>query len=190
MVDVDSVRRRWDRRAAHYDNAWQFLERLAVGDSRVWVCRRATGRTLEVAVGTGRNLPFYPAEVSLVGLDLSAGMLAVARRRAADLGRPVTLCHGDAARLPFRDDSFDTVVCTLSICAVPDREGAIAEMDRVVRPGGQVLLLDHLERRWRRGRPADLAVRRGLRPRGRDRLRFGLIERLAATKPAPPGDAG
>ena len=190
MGNTDAIRSRWDRRAVHYDAAGRLLERLLIGDSRAWIGRQATGRTLEVAVGTGRNLPHYPAGLDLTGLDLSPEMLARARRRAAELGRRVDLREGDAERLPFPDGSFDTVVCTLALCAVPDREAAIAEIDRVLRPGGRLLLLDHVERRWRRGRPADLAADRGFRPDRRDRLRLGVIDRLAARKPASPAGDG
>lgn len=183
MVKRDSAREAWNRRAASYDSRGDRAERLAIGDSREWICGRARGRTLEVAIGTGRNLARYDDTVELVGVDLSPGMLAVARRRATDLGRPVELREAEAERLPFPDVSFDTVVCTMAVCAVADRAAAIAEMYRVLRPGGTLLLVDHAERRWFRGRPADLAVRQGFVPQTRERLRLGLIERLAARRP-------
>lgn len=93
----------------------------------------------------GRNIPWYDESVDLVGIDLSPRMLGVARRRADGLGHPVELREGAAEELPFPDASFDTVVCTLAVCAVSDRAAAIAEMHRVLRPGGLLLLLDHLE---------------------------------------------
>ncbi|GAA3761247.1 class I SAM-dependent methyltransferase [Plantactinospora mayteni] len=184
MVKRESARQAWDRRAAGYDRAGDRMERLTIGDSRDWVCVRARGRTLEVGVGTGRNLSRYDEDVELVGIDLSPNMLAAARHQAEVLGRPVELRVGEAERLPFPDASFDTVVCTLAVCAVADRDATLAEMRRVLRPGGRLLLLDHAERRWLRGRPADLALRLGFVAEARDRLRLGLIERLAARKPA------
>jgi SAM-dependent methyltransferase len=183
MVKPDIERGRWDQRAATYDATPARVERWAIGDSREWICRQARGRTLEVAVGTGRNLALYGDDVDLIGIDFSPGMLAVARRRADELGRTAQLREADAAHLPFPDASFDTVVCTLAVCAVPDRNAAIAEMHRVLRPDGRLLLLDHVERRWLRGRPAELAIRQGFVPEGRERLRLGLIERLSARKP-------
>jgi ubiquinone/menaquinone biosynthesis C-methylase UbiE len=185
-TDTDIVRRRWDRRARRYDLAGARFERLAIGDSRQWTCARAGGDTLEVAVGTGRNLALYGSDVRLTGIDLSPGMLAKARRRVAGPGRAVDLREGDAERLPYADATFDTVVCTLALCAIPDRAAAIAEMHRVLRPGGRLLLVDHAEPRWRWGRPADLALRQGFIAQERQRLRLGLIERLAARKPPVP----
>ncbi|WP_326550837.1 class I SAM-dependent methyltransferase [Micromonospora sp. NBC_01813] len=183
MTDQPTASGPWDRRAARYDTFGLRAERLIVGDSRAWLCEQATGRTLEVAAGTGRNFSFYPPEVTLVAIDASTGMLDVARDRAAALGRDIEIRQADATALPYADASFDAVVCTLALCSVADREGALAEMHRVLRPGGRLLLLDHYERRWRQTRPADLALRQGFVAERRRRLRLGLIERLAARRP-------
>lgn len=204
---TERTRQYWDEHAATYERAGRF-ERLAIGDSRAWVCEQATGDTLEVAVGTGRNLPLYGDDVRLTAIDLSPGMLAVARDRAAALGRRVDLREADAQQLPFADTSFDTVVCTLSLCAVPDLHTTVAELHRVLRPGGRLLLLDHVrptfppllwvlravQRRVDRSgegngeqflrRPLDNVVAQGFELTRQERLRGGLIERLAARKPA------
>jgi ubiquinone/menaquinone biosynthesis C-methylase UbiE len=97
-----------------------------------------------VAVGTGRNLAIYPADVRLTGIDLSPRMLDRARDRAAALGRDVELRVADAQDLPFADEVFDTVVCTLGLCSIPDERAAVREMHRVLRPGGRLLLLEHV----------------------------------------------
>jgi ubiquinone/menaquinone biosynthesis C-methylase UbiE len=187
MVDEDDVRarvrRRWDSRSRGYDRAWDWCERLVVGDSRARLVAGVTGDALEVGVGTGRNLRHYGGAVRLVAVDLSPGMLGQARATAGRVGRDVTLVEADAARLPFGDAAFDTVVCTLAVCAVPDREAALGEMVRVLRPGGVLRLLDHVEPRWRAGRPATLAGRLGLVPVERRRLRAGAIELFTARKP-------
>ena len=104
--------------------------------SRRWVCERAVGEVLEVAVGSGLNLPHYPPEVKLIGVDLSEGMLQLARRRAATARCEAELLRADGARLPFGDESFDAVVCTFSLCGFPDPRAGVAEMVRVLRPGG------------------------------------------------------
>ncbi|MFA5708022.1 MAG: class I SAM-dependent methyltransferase [Mycolicibacterium sp.] len=97
-----------------------------------------------MAVGTGLNLPFYPDSVALTGIDWSEQMLDLARGRAAELGHPATLQQADAHHLPFDDASFDTVVCTFGLCAIPDHTQALNEMARVLRPGGKLILVDHI----------------------------------------------
>ncbi|MDP9365501.1 MAG: methyltransferase domain-containing protein, partial [Chloroflexota bacterium] len=87
---------------------------------------------------------YAPAVTRAVGVDLSAGMLAEARRRAAELGRPVALVQADAEVLPFVDASFDTVAVSLALCTVPRPEVALREMARVCRPAGRVVLLEHV----------------------------------------------
>src|SRR6266568_542693 len=140
----DRWRRYWDRHSASYDKQMRFFDRVLFGDSRPWVCSQAIGDTLEVAVGTGLNLPLYPPGIRLTGIDLSPEMLAIAKQRAHELGRDVDLREADAHALPFPDASFDTVVCTFSLCAIPDEHRAIKEMNRLLRPGGLLLLADHI----------------------------------------------
>jgi ubiquinone/menaquinone biosynthesis C-methylase UbiE len=180
------------------------LERL-FPTSRDWVCGRADGSTLEVGIGTGLNLSHYPEGLELVGLDPDLTMLVGARRRAAELGHPATLIEGDAMKLPFPDGSFDTVVATFVLCGVPDERAAVAEMSRVLKPGGRLLLADHVVAtaaplRWgqrlleavtvRNGeyftrRPIDHVGGLGLDVVESERLGFGIIEHVHATKSAP-----
>ncbi|MDQ3303055.1 MAG: class I SAM-dependent methyltransferase [Actinomycetota bacterium] len=120
------------------------FERIFFGEGREWVCSRARGKVLEMAVGTGRNLPFYPREVHLTGIELSPKMLAIAHRRASEIGIEADLREGDAQDMPFPDASFDTVVATLALCTIPDDRRAVAEAARVLRPGGRLLLLEHV----------------------------------------------
>lgn len=134
-AETERVRRIQDRGAAHYDRQISVFERVLFGDGRRWVCEQARGRVLELAVGTARNLPYYPADAALTGIELSPEMLAIGRRRAERLGRRVDLRLGDAQVLEFADESFDTVVCTLGLCTIPDPR-AVAEARRVCgRPG-------------------------------------------------------
>ena len=141
---TERVRRYWDRTAARYDERVARVEERYLVPNRRWVCERAVGEVLEVAVGSGLNLPHYPSEVKLVGVDLSEGMLQLARRRAATARCEVELLRADGARLPFGDESFDAVVCTFSLCGFPDPRAGVAEMVRVLRPGGSLLLADHV----------------------------------------------
>jgi ubiquinone/menaquinone biosynthesis C-methylase UbiE len=201
----ERLRSYWDKHARSYDKQMAFWERRLFGDGRAWVCAQATGEVLEVAIGTGRNLPLYPQGIRLTGIDFSPQMLQLARRKAEELGRPVDLRLGDAQGLDLPDASFDTVVCTLSLCAIPDQRRAIAEMKRVLRPGGR--LLDHVAAAPRLGRAIQWLLERVTIPLGgehlrrrplqqvraagfqieqRERSKLGIVERLAARKPRDP----
>jgi ubiquinone/menaquinone biosynthesis C-methylase UbiE len=136
-------------------------------------------------------------------MDLSPDMLGLAVRRGKELGRRIAMTEGDAEHLPFSDRSFDTVVCTYALCSVGDDARAISEMHRVLRPGGRLILLDHIRSsvppifwlqwvyefipRRTKGeystrRPSVHIVAGDFRMEARDRLRAGIIERLVAVK--------
>lgn len=143
------ARARYDRIAPLYD----FLEILAERRYSPWrqafweEVRRhlpAGGRLLEVGVGTGKNMPYWPREAGLTAVDLSPRMLERARRKAARLGLRADLRLGDAQALPFPDDAFDAAVATFVFCSVPDPVQGLRELRRVVRPGGFVLLMEHV----------------------------------------------
>jgi len=107
----------------------------------------ARGRVLEIGGGTGFNLPHYPSTIEeLVVTEPVPGMLERARRRAAASALPVTVLAAKAEALPFDDASFDTVVSTLVLCSVDDVDRALAEIHRVLRPGGQLIFVEHV--RW------------------------------------------
>lgn len=144
-MERERVRAIYDRRAATYDRSVGLAERIALGDLRRAFGAALAGETLEVAVGSGLNLPWYGPDVSrAVGLDLSRAMLARAAARARQLGRPIALVQGDAQALPFADAAFDTVAVSLALCTVPDPAAALRELARVCRPGGRVVLLEHV----------------------------------------------
>ncbi|ONI84890.1 SAM-dependent methyltransferase [Saccharothrix sp. ALI-22-I] len=200
----EHLRAKWDKYASRYDRDVGVFERVQFGGGRQWVCSQAGGDVLEVAIGTGLNLPHYPPDVRLTGLDFSPAMLDRARARAAELGLAVTLREGDAQALPFADASFDTVVCTLGLCGFPDDRASIAEMHRVLRPGGKLLLLDHVGSHHKpinlvqrllgkitvrmigdhqTRRPLPLVREAGFTVWRSERLKLGTVERLAAVKP-------
>jgi ubiquinone/menaquinone biosynthesis C-methylase UbiE len=203
---TDKVRRSWAKQAARYDRQIGFFERRVFGEShRPWACSRASGDVLEVAIGTGLNLLHYPEGARVTGLDLSPEMLEIARKRAADIGREIELKEGDAHQLPFADSSFDAVVCTYSLCNIPDPARAVSEMKRVLRPSGRLILADHirsavrpvfwfqkvieffsmrLEGEHMTRRPLEDVVASGFEIMERERLGpAGIIERLVAAKP-------
>lgn len=141
-IETRSVRRYYDESADRYDGWLRSFDRVMLGDRRRTLCGRARGRTLEVAVGTGANLVHYPPGVELTGVDLSAGMLALARRRAEHLHIEADFEVGDVEHLAIPDASYETVVATLLLSTVPHPRRAVAEMSRVIKPGGTLLLLD------------------------------------------------
>ena len=157
---TERVRKLYDESASRYDRKIRVPERLLFGSGRQWAAAQAVGRTLEVAAGTGRNLPYYDDAVSLTAVDLSAGMLDLARQRADQLGRDVEFSVADAQALPFETERFDTVVATLALCSIPDDRAGVAEMVRVLKPGGRLVLLDHV----RSPLPPVRAVQRAVEP--------------------------
>jgi ubiquinone/menaquinone biosynthesis C-methylase UbiE len=134
----------WERRVLPHliEKACRSSE---IKEERGRIVPRATGRVLEVGVGSGLNLAFYEAgKVSeIVGVDPSAELLTKARERASDLTMPWTLLPGSAEALPCDAASFDTVVVTYTLCSVSSVAAALAEMARVLRPSGHVLFIEH-----------------------------------------------
>jgi len=108
--------RRYNRVARWYDRVEGILGLLGVSKLRRRVLQQASGKILEVAVGTGKNLPYYPHECRIIAVDLSREMLSIAQQRAAKLSMNVSFLLADAQALPFSDETFDTVVSSLSTC--------------------------------------------------------------------------
>jgi len=102
---------------------------------------------LEVGVGTGKNIPYYPDGVHVTAIDLSEGMLSRARRLSKTLGLDVDLRQMDAQKLDFPADSFDTVVATFVFCSVPDPVIGLKELGRVCKPDGEIRLIEHMRAR-------------------------------------------
>ncbi len=116
-----------------------------IAQERAQVVPAAEGRVLEIGIGAGHNLDHYrPGQVERIwGLDPSPALLAWAQERLPHLRIPVELLEGSAEAIPLEDASVDTVVTTFTLCSVPEVQRALAEMRRVLRPGGQVLFLEH-----------------------------------------------
>jgi len=143
-AETERVRSSQDKQAPRYDRDIALFERILFGGGRAWVCAQAQGKVLELASGTARNLPFYPPEVELTGVELSPQMLAIGRSRVDELGRTADLRLGDVQELDFPDESFDTVTCTLGFCTIPDARRAAGEAFRVLPRGGTLLMLEHV----------------------------------------------
>jgi ubiquinone/menaquinone biosynthesis C-methylase UbiE len=102
-----------------------------------------SGKVLEVGIGTGRNLKYYPSRCSVTGIDNSKGMLNQAGKKAKGM-KNVTLLLMDAEHLDFPDNSFDYVITTFVLCTIPDPMKALKEMRRVLKPSGELIALEHM----------------------------------------------
>jgi ubiquinone/menaquinone biosynthesis C-methylase UbiE len=130
------------------------MDREDTRKMRAQVIPRAQGVTLEIGMGSGLNLPFYSKQVTrLYGVDPSPELHAMARKRSEEAARPIDLFLQSAEeRLPLEDQSIDTVVCSWTLCSIPDPVRALREARRVLRRGGELLFVEH-------GRSADASVR-------------------------------
>jgi len=134
----------YDEVADQYEKRiWFDQHILGVARLRKKLLSKATGRILDVACGTGLNIPLFPTGSDITAVDLSPRMLEVARKNATEHGLHVNLAVMDAEQLEFPDGSFDTVVSTLSTCTFPNPLKALDEIKRVCRPNGLILLLEH-----------------------------------------------
>jgi ubiquinone/menaquinone biosynthesis C-methylase UbiE len=140
---ADKIRRIYDTDPRAYDRAMSSgISSRLLDTRRKKVGEIVHGRVLDVGFGTGISLKFYPDDVDVVGIDLSPGMLGVAKR--AIRGRSVELLVMDAEHLAFPDHSFDSVAFNLCLCTIPDPVLAVREGVRVVRPGGSMVFLEHV----------------------------------------------
>ena len=144
------ISQKYDRFARWYDSVEGVPEVLGLNRLRQRVVQRASGKVLEVAIGTGKNLPYYRSGSRITGVDTSVEMLTIARKRASRWQLDVSLLLANAEALPFADETFDTVVSSLSTCTFPDPVAALKQIARVCRPTGNVLLLEHgrSDREW------------------------------------------
>lgn len=142
---TQKVQRKYNRFARYYEGMESPMSWAGFNDWRKTLWQRARGAILEVGVGTGANLPFYPQGATVTAIDFSPRMLAKAEARAKDLGVEVDLRLMDAQAMEFADDSFDTVVTACVFCTVPDPIKGLNEIRRVLRPSGQLLMLEHIK---------------------------------------------
>jgi phosphatidylethanolamine/phosphatidyl-N-methylethanolamine N-methyltransferase len=184
-LDTEAVREAYRRWAGIYDTV--FGEVSGAGRRRaVAAVNRLSGtRVLEVGVGTGLALPLYRPEKQVVGIDLSTEMLALARRRVAEkrLGNVLELLEMDAEAMSFPNASFDIAVAMFTATVVPNAPRLLAEMRRVVKPGGQLLFVNHFRaekgiRWWVERSMAPLARKLGWHPD------FALTDLLADPREA------
>ncbi len=144
--ETDRTRARYDRIAPFYDLMEMPMERLLFSALRKRAWERVVGpRVLEIGIGTGKNIPYYPPGLDVVGIDLSEKMLERARRRAAKLGFKGELRCMDIQDLAFDSGSFDGVISTFVFCSVPEPIKGLKEALRVLKPGGRAVFLEHVK---------------------------------------------
>ena len=145
-LSTQSVRQSYERLTPVYDLLIGAIAKIGCRRAAERVNKRAKGRVLEVGVGTGIGLPYYGSHLKIIGVDLSPNMLRKARRRVEKLGlkNVESLREMDATQLEFPDESFDVVVASYLITVVPEPKAVMREMERVCKPGGEVILVNHL----------------------------------------------
>lgn len=145
QTDSDTTKRRYDRIAPFFDSLEAILEGMFFNQWREILWRKIEGQhILEVGVGTGKNFPYYPANTRITAIDFSEKMLAIANKKKHRKNINVELNLMDVQSLCYADNSFDTVIATFVFCSVPQPVKGLQELYRVCKPGGQVLLLEHV----------------------------------------------
>ena len=139
---TEKIKKRYNRVSGIYDS----MDKMIKESWRKDLLENVEGNILEVGVGTGANLPFYPDDIHLTGIDFSSGMLKQARKKVNNLTLPyqINLIEMDAQQMDFPDNTFDYVVATCVYCSVPDPVKGLKEMGRVCKPDGKIILLEHM----------------------------------------------
>lgn len=143
LKDINQViKNRYNRVSSIYD----VMDKMIKSDWRNELISQVQGKVLEVGVGTGANLAYYPLEAEVIGIDFSSGMLKKARAKLEELEnrKTIELVEMDAQELEFPDDSFDFIISTCVYCSVPDPVKGFQEMRRVCKPEGKILMLEHM----------------------------------------------
>lgn len=137
------TRRKWDAVSRRFD-LLTFADDRRLGPSKAQLFRKIRGETLLAAVGTGNDIKFLPPSLHVVAIDISPKMLERAARKAAGYAGSIELREMDVQHLDFPDSSFDTVVSVCTFCSVPKPIAGLRELHRVLKPGGQLLMFEHV----------------------------------------------
>jgi len=145
LVELKTIQKRYDWYSSFYDKFEAPMEQMAFSLLRTKVMGSLKGNVLEVGVGTGKNLPYYRSRTKVTGIDISPGMLGKAKKKVRTLRlKNIELRLMNAEKMSFEDETFDTVVCTFVLCSVPEPVKAIKEMLRVLKPNGNIIMLEHV----------------------------------------------
>ncbi len=144
---TETIKKRYNRIARFFDLSEAMMERGKMGEWRKMVWQQAKGKVLEVGVGTGKSIQYYPEGIEVTAIDFSEKMLEKAKVKAKQLDKKVDLRLMDAQKLEFPDETFDTVVTTCVFCSVPDPVKGLQEIQRVLKKDGQIIMLEHVRSR-------------------------------------------
>lgn len=143
-MEKNVAKKRYDRIAWIYDFMELPVEIMSFSSWREELLSVVKGSVLEVGIGTGKNLPYYPQGIELTGIDISSAMLRRAKRRADTMGLKVDLRVMDVEKMTFPDEYFDFTVSTFVFCSVPDPVKGMKEVKRIIKPKGKALFLEHV----------------------------------------------
>ncbi|MCX8131857.1 MAG: class I SAM-dependent methyltransferase [Clostridia bacterium] len=141
---TEKIRKRYNRAAGFFDMTEKMMEGGKMGEWRKMIWEEAKGKVLEVGVGTGKNIQYYPKDAEIIAIDFSEKMLERARHKVEKLGRKVDLRLMDVQKLDFPDETFDTVMTTCVFCSVPDPVKGLGEIRRVCKKDGKIIMLEHV----------------------------------------------
>jgi len=142
--NTEKIRKRYDRFSLIYDLVEQPMEFMSLSRWRIEAINELQGKVLEVGVGTGKNLEYYPDDLNVTGIDFSSKMLDKARKKANSLNKNITLIEMDAQNMTFNDNTFDSVYTSCVFCSVPDPIKGLKEIRRVCKNNGKIIMIEHV----------------------------------------------
>lgn len=138
------IKKRYNRIAKFYDILEKPMEFFVFSNCRDDIFKNIKGKVLEVGVGTGKNIEYYPKNIEFTAIDFSSEMLKKAKFKAFELDREVNFIEMDAQYMTFDDNTFDVIIVTCVFCSVPDPIMGLKEIRRVCKPNGKVIMIEHV----------------------------------------------
>jgi ubiquinone/menaquinone biosynthesis C-methylase UbiE len=143
-IHSEKIRKRYNRASRFYDILESPMEMMALREWRTDLMKDLRGNVLEVGVGTGKNIEYYPDDINITAIDFSERMLDKAREKANKYNKKVSLLQMDAQDMKFPDNTFDTIFTTCVYCSVPDPIKGLKEMRRACKPNGKIIMIEHV----------------------------------------------
>ncbi|UZQ48920.1 class I SAM-dependent methyltransferase [Clostridium kluyveri] len=143
-INSEKIRKRYNRASKFYDILESPMEMMSLKEWRINLMKELKRKVLEVGVGTGKNIEYYPDNIDITAIDFSEKMLGKAREKAQKYNKQVTLLQMDAQDMDFQDNTFDMVFTTCVYCSVPDPIKGLKEMRRVCKPNGKIIMIEHV----------------------------------------------